>query len=228
MKLLREVRKSYLQKRKIKEATNKAIDYYKKSRNGTTKLWANLYNDGPVGKRVYNAITDYVHGLSERCGYCQDRIFHNSNSNIDHILPCSIYPQFTFVEENLVRVCMTCNMIKSAHDYYVLSVPTGNGYRQHTSAWVCYHPRHHIFSQHIDRLVVQTNHLHFRAYIGKTSQGKKLCSTLLQKVSEFEVRSTANPVVAQAAQKLSQFIQSKGSMPTEAVNKLLQSLVRKT
>jgi hypothetical protein len=228
MKLMRVVRKSYVQRVKIIEATNKAIDYYDKSRNGTTKLWAKLYNDGPVGKRVYDAITDYVHGLSNRCGYCQDRIFHNSNSNIDHILPSSIYPQFTFVEENLVRVCMTCNMIKSAHDYYSLPIPAGNGYRQHINTWGCYHPRHHIFSQHIDRLVVQTNHLNFRAYIGKTVQGSNLCSMLLHKVSEFEVRSTANPVVAQAAQKLNQFIQSKGSMPSDAVNTLLQALVEKT
>ncbi|EPJ3801543.1 HNH endonuclease [Morganella morganii] len=228
MKLLKEVRNSYSQKRKIKEATSKAIDYYNKSRNGTTKLWAKLYNDGPVGKRVYDAITDYVHGLSNRCGYCQDRIFHNINSNIDHILPSSIYPQFTFIEENLVRVCMTCNMIKAALDFYSLPVPAGNGYRQHTRTWVCYHPRHHIFSQHVERLVVQTNHLNFRAYIGKTTQGVKICSMLLQKVSEFETKATANPVVAQAAQKLSQFIQSKGSMPSDAVNKLLKALVTKT
>lgn len=228
MKLLKAVRKSYSQRKKIDEATNKAIDYYHKSRNGTTKLWANLYNDGPVGKRVYYAITNYVHGLSNRCGYCQDRIFHNSNSNIDHILPSSIYPQFTFIEENLVRVCMTCNMIKSADDYYTLPIPAGNGYRQYTKNWGCYHPRHHVFSEHIDRLVVQTNHLYFRAYIGKTPKGKKLCNMLLHKVSEFEVRATVNPVVAQAAQKLSHFIQSKGSAPTVAVNNLLQALVTKT
>ncbi|WP_421148538.1 HNH endonuclease [Aeromonas dhakensis] len=228
MKLIRVIKKSYVQKKKIKEAMNKAIDYYGKSRNGTAKLWGALYEDGSVGKRIYDAITDYVHGLSNRCGYCQDRIFHNSNSNVDHILPASIYPQFTFVEENLVRVCTTCNMLKSAHDFYSLPVPVGNGYRQHSRTWTCYHPRHQTYSQHVDRLVVQTNHLHFRAYIGKTPQGKQLCTLLLQQVSEFEVKATANPVVALAAQKLSNFVQSRGNVHSDAVKKLLQTLVKNT
>lgn len=228
MKFLKEIRKSYKQKGKIKDATKMAIDYYGRSRNGTTKLWTTLYNDRPVGRRIYNAITDYVHGLSSRCGYCQDRIFHNSNSNIDHILPASIYPQFTFVEENLVRVCMTCNMLKSALDFYSPSVPVRSEYRQHARSWICYHPRHHTFSHHVERLVVQTNHLHFRAFVGKTPQGKQLCTLLLLQASEFEVKATANPVVAQAALKLSQFIQSRGNDLSDAVNKLLHTLVIKT
>lgn len=225
MKLLHEVKKSYAQKKKIREAISKAVAYYQNSRNGTPKLWGALYEDGTVGRRVYNSITNYVHGLSSRCGYCQDRIFHNSNSNIDHILPASIYPQFTFVEENLVRVCTTCNMLKAADDFYSLAAPVGNQYRQHSNTWKCYHPRHHVFSKHIDRLVVQTNHLHFRAYVGKTPQGKQLCTLLLQRVSEFEVKATANPVASQAAQKLGQFVNSKCTIPSDAVKKLLQTLV---
>ncbi|MGP0904221.1 hypothetical protein [Serratia sp. CY76391] len=51
---------------------------------------------------------------------------------------------------------------------------------------------------------------------------------LLQQVSEFEVKATVNPVVAQAAQKLSQFIQSKGSVPSDSINDLLQALVKNT
>lgn len=225
MRLLRAVKNSYSQKAKIREAMDKALDYYGKSRAGTGQLWGALYEDGAVGRRVYHAITEYVHGLSSRCGYCQDRIFHKSNSNIDHILPASIYPQFTFVEENLVRVCMTCNMLKAAFDFYAPPAPVGNGYRQYSGVWACFHPRHHTFSHHVERLVVQTNQIHFRAYLGKTPEGKKLCSSLLQQVSEFEVKATANPIVAHAAQKLSQLVQSKGNAPSVAVKKLLQTLV---
>ncbi len=50
MKLIRVIKKSYVQKKKIKEAMNKAIDYYGKSRNGTAKLWGALYEDRSVGK----------------------------------------------------------------------------------------------------------------------------------------------------------------------------------
>lgn len=228
MKLIKEIKKSYIQKKKVKEAMSKAIDYYNESRRGKTKLWSSLYKDGPTGKKIYHAITEYINQLSSRCGYCQDRIFHNINSNVDHILPTSIYPQFTFIEENLVRACTTCNMLKTAFDFYSLPVPVGNGYRQNSNTWACYHPRHHNFSHHIDRLVIQTNHLHFRAYIGKTPQGKQLCNLLLQKVSEFEVKAAANPVVALAAQKLSQFVHSKGNEPSDSINKLLNALVKNT
>lgn len=225
MKLIKKVKKSYSQPAKIRAAILLALDYYGRSRAGNGNLWGSLFNDGPVGNRVFYAITDYVHGLSTRCGYCQDRIFHNKNSNVDHILPISKYPQFTFIEENMVRVCATCNMLKLDQDYFALAEPVGNGYRQHAGAWACFHPRHHTFSQHIEKLIVQTNHLHFRAYLGKTLEGKKLCTSLLHQVSEFEVKATANPVVAQAAQKLNQLIQSKGNAPSAAVKHLLQTLV---
>lgn len=225
MKLLIIINKLYSQKAKRKEAIKMAFKYYRDSLAGTHNLWSALYNDGAVGKRIYYAVTEYVHGLSDRCGYCQDRIFHNKNSNIDHILPASIYPQFTFVEDNLVRVCVTCNMLKAALDFYVISAPFAKNYQQYSGAWGCFHPRHDSFADHVERLVVQTNHLYFRAYLGKTPAGIKLCSSLLQEVSEFEVKATANPVVALAAQKLGQYVQSNRNANSDTVKKLLQTLV---
>lgn len=226
MNLLIEVKNLYSQKLKRKEARRMAFKYYRRSLAGTHNLWSDLYNDGSVGKKMYYAITEYVHRLSTRCGYCQDRIFHKINSNVDHILPTSIYPQFTFVEDNLVRVCVTCNMLKMALDLYTPPAPINNDYQQYSKNWTCFHPRHHTFSEHIERLVVQTNHLHFRAYLGKTSAGKKLCSSLLKRVSECEVKATANPTVAAAAQKLSQYIQSNGKSPSDPIKKLLHTLVK--
>lgn len=225
MGLLRVARNSYSQKKKRKEATKLALDYYVQSCANTKKLWGKLYNDGIVGQSIFYAITDYVHALSGRCGYCQDPIFHKKNSNVDHILPSSIYPQFTFVEDNLVRVCATCNMLKLDDDYFALAAPVGHDYRKYAGTWTCFHPRHHVFSNHIERLVIQTNHLHFRAYFGKTPQGRKLCADLLHKVAEFEIKATANPVVAQAAQRLNQLVRSAGNAPSAAVKSLLQVLV---
>jgi hypothetical protein len=116
-------------------------------------------------------------------------------------------------------------MLKAALDFYMPPAPVGKGYHQYSGVWACFHPRHHMFSHHVERLVVQTNQLHFRAYLGKTPEGKKLCSSLLQQVSEFEVKATANPTVANAAQKLSQLVQSKGNVPSAAIKNLLQTLV---
>ena len=225
MKLIAIINKLYTQKAKRKEARKMAFKYYRDSLSGRLGLWSALYNDGAVGKKIYYAVTDYVHGLSGRCGYCQDRIFHKKNSNIDHILPASIYPQFTFVDDNLVRVCVTCNMLKLAHDFYALPAPLARYYDEYLGRWTCFHPRHQVFSQHVERLVIQTNHLYFRAYLGKTPEGRKLCLSLLQQVSEFELKATANPVVALAAQKLGQYVQSRGNVNVGAVKKLLCTLV---
>ncbi len=226
MKLIAVVNKLYTHKVKRKEARKMAFKYYRSSLSGQLGLWSALYNDGAVGKRIYYAVTDYIHGLSVRCGYCQDRIFHKKNSNIDHILPASIYPQFTFIENNLVRVCVTCNMLKLANDFYALPTPITRHYDEYLAIWTCFHPRHQIFAQHVERLVIQTNYLYFRAYLGKTPEGRKLCSSLLQQVSEFELKATANPIVALAAQKLGHYVQSSGSANVGAVKILLSRLIK--
>lgn len=225
MILIKVARGSYRHKNKVKGAIRLAIEYYSKSRLGAKGLWAALYNDGPMGKRVYYAIADHVGAISERCGYCQDKIFHSSNSSIDHILPASIYPQFTFVEKNLVRACVTCNMLKLAEDFYAANAVVGLEYMKYAKLWKCYHPRHHLFSDHFERLVIQTNTLNFRAYFGKTPEGAVICKKLLSRVSEFEVKASANPSVAMAASKLSAMAHAAGHSPTPAISRFVKLLV---
>lgn len=225
MRLLRVAIASYSQKGKKEEAKKTALDYYRRSRVPTSHLWSELYNDGPVGHRIYKAITSHIHGLSPRCGYCQDRIFHESNGNVDHILPAAIYPQFTFEYLNLVRACVTCNMLKLDDDYYELVPANGNTYSARVNAVKCFHPRNHSFSDHVERLIVQTNHLHFRAYLGKTPEGVKICSLLLKRVSEFEVKATVNPGVADAARKLNSVLQAHGVTASQKAKDLLKDLI---
>lgn len=225
MKLLKIAIKAYSQAAKVNEARKTALNYYLLSRDGVTDLWAALYNDTPVGRKIYKEVASYIHDLSPRCEYCQDRIFHNKNANIEHILPASIYPKFTFIESNLVRACVTCNMLKGTDDFYAPLAFAAGAYASNSPHWKCYHPRHHVFSDHVERLIIQTNHLHFRAYLGKTAQGVNICSSLLSKVSEFEVKATANPSVAKAALNLSQFVQANGQAPTAAIQKLLDALI---
>lgn len=223
--LLRCIKSSYKIKSKKKEIARKAFDYYKKANGGMTGLWSALYNDKPLGKKIYDAIASHVHGLTQRCGYCQDRIFHNINANVEHILPASVYPHFTFTERNLVRACATCNMLKANYDFYVLPNSHNRRYSELEKLWGCYHPRHHEYNAHVERLVIQTNYLSFRAYVGKTPEGVKICSSLLKKVSEFEVKSNGNPKVAQAALGLNQFILGAGKNSSPKVQKLLKMLV---
>jgi len=223
--LIKAAKNSYRQKGRVKSAKKLALDYYLRSRLGEKGLWSKLYKDGPVGRRVYDAIVKHVGALSERCGYCQDKIFHPSNSSVDHILPASVYPQFTFIEKNLVRVCVTCNMLKLAEDFYVANAVVGSGYMKYAGCWSCYHPRHHLFSDHCERLVVQTNTLNFRAYFAKTPEGAVICHKLLSRVSEFEMKAFANPGVALAVSKLSAAAHAAGHSPTPAIAKLVRLLI---
>lgn len=225
MILIKVAKNSYSRKSKVDEAAKLALGYYFRSRRGEGGLWSKLYKDGPVGKRVYDAITGHVGALSDRCGYCQDKIFHPSNSNVDHILPVSVYPQFAFVEKNLVRACVTCNMLKLAEDFYAANAVVGLEYIKYEKSWSCYHPRHHLFSDHFERLVVQTNSLNFRAYFSKTPEGRVICQRLLSRVSEFEVKASANPVVALAASKLSAATHAAGHVPTPAISRLIKILI---
>ena len=95
------------QKKKRRELKKNIINYYSLAGLGAKDLWSTAYNDSPYGKKLYDAIVKTVSESSVRCSYCQDKIFHNKNLNIDHILPSSIYPQFTFKKNNLAVSCVT-------------------------------------------------------------------------------------------------------------------------
>lgn len=53
---------------------------------------------------------------SARCAYCGSRL-HGAKHHRDHIAPKESHPEFTFLSENLVLACYTCNSdYKSAAD----------------------------------------------------------------------------------------------------------------
>lgn len=227
MKFLRIALNEYKpnQHKRRKELKLKAIHYYKQAHAGTAGLWATMYADKPYGKKLYDAITGHIASLSTRCAYCQDKIFHNANLNVDHILPAKIYPQFVFCYSNLTVSCVTCNAIKSDTDYFSLK-PAGNLYPDSNHPWSCFHPNHQLYAGHIDRFVIQTNHINLRAYIGSTPGGKVLCRDLLSKVSEFETKSIANPRVASAIENLGNYIAKYPADTKESLNKLIAAMAQ--
>jgi len=214
-------KKNSYKKRKILKRT--AVNYYYLSKLNVLGLWGGLYNDSPYGNKLYEAITQHVIGSSSRCVYCQDKIFHNKNLNVDHVLPSSIYPQYTFSKENLVVACVTCNMLKKDDDYYGL-LGAGKYYPDPKYPWSCFHPRHHKYSEHIDRFIVQTNYLHIRAYLGITAEGVALCEKLLNNVSEFEIKATANPNVANAIENLGGYLAQFPTEKTQALKGFIISM----
>lgn len=201
-----------------------AEGYFARAALGQHALWKSLYDDKPLGPKVHSALRSYLTQRTNRCAYCQDRIFHNANVNIDHILPKAIFPQFTFTDENLIAACVTCNAIKSDDDFYGVATNEMN-YDKHKANWGSFHPRHHLYDDHIRMIAVQTNYFYVRAFVGKTPEGSNLCNLFLNKVTDFGTKAQANAKIAQAVVSLENLLAASGGVQIPAVQKLLANLV---
>ncbi|MDT3498329.1 HNH endonuclease, partial [Bacillus toyonensis] len=59
-----------------------------------------------------------------KCAYCESKILHIDYGDIEHIIPKSIFPQKTFLWDNLTIGCAKCNQSKS--NYYDDTLPLLN------------------------------------------------------------------------------------------------------
>lgn len=169
-------------------------------------IWSKFYEEAR-GKYVHKQLGKHlIKGQNSLCCYCRDRIFHGKNSNIEHILPIRHYPMFAFDYNNLALACVTCNALKSDDDFYRVNNLTRN---YNTNIFECFHPNFHKYNEHIEFLKLQTNHIYVRFFRFRTSHGERLCSELLRKVSLFNIKEQANPVVAEAVKKLGEYLDGK-------------------
>lgn len=60
---------------------------------------------------------EYYFPQKRRCAYCRKRLNADAYySQLDHVLPQSIYPRWMFRPKNLVITCEVCNPLKNADD----------------------------------------------------------------------------------------------------------------
>jgi uncharacterized protein (TIGR02646 family) len=227
-KMLDAIQDTYdIKQKKRRLAIKKmALKHYRLSKKtpNTPKLWNDLYEDGIMGKHIHKAVSNFLTKLNGRCCYCQEKIFSNANSNIDHVLPRKHYPQFTFTPHNLAAACITCNALKTGDDFYNEN-PANMNYCKLSNSWKCFHPNFHDFNDHVQMLCLQSNYIYIRTYIGKTPEGTALCSKHLIKLTSYEAKVPANPQVAGAVTSLQNYISSNGLQPGPALTKLLQSFI---
>ncbi len=78
-------------------------------RKRANSLWRNKSTG--VGITPFTEIKKNLTEMSigGRCNYCE----HNEGGDIEHILPKSVYPQYTFTWENYLLACTNCNRYKS-------------------------------------------------------------------------------------------------------------------
>lgn len=53
---------------------------------------------------------------SEKCAFCEGKPGENGNIEVEHFIPKSIYPEFTFEWNNLLPSCRKCNESKGTLD----------------------------------------------------------------------------------------------------------------
>ena len=93
-----------------------------------------------------------AHGIrsqSRRCCYCKEKV--NSENfkmwEVEHVLPQSSFPEFTFEPENLAVACPDCNTIKS-------NKPTSKSkaykrFPNSSASYLIVHPHFDVYADHI-------------------------------------------------------------------------------
>lgn len=169
-------------------------------------IWSKFYEEAR-GKYIHKQFGKHLlKKQNSLCCYCRDKIFHGKNSNIEHILPIRHYPMFAFDYNNLALACVTCNALKSDDDFYRV---TNLSRTYNANLFNCFHPAFHSYDEHIDFLKLQTNHIYVRVFRFRTPLGERLCSQHLKKVSLFNIKEQANPIVAEAVRKLGEHLDGK-------------------
>lgn len=188
-------------------------------------IWAKFYNTDK-GAYLHRKLREYLATRQNQlCCYCQDKIYHHINSNIEHILPIKHYPYFAFSFDNLALSCATCNALKSADDWFKLA-SVKQSYRR--NKFDCFHPRYHSYHEHIEMIRIGTNKVDVRVFIGKTNEGKVICKNLLGKVSNFFLKEKTCPEISKAITSLENYISNNpdaASLALEQITKVLYSKI---
>ncbi len=73
--------------------------------------------DKLVNRYRQNEIKKALHKMTKgKCAFCESRVGIVGYGQIEHFLPKSIYPQYTFEWENLLLTCEICNHLKGNLD----------------------------------------------------------------------------------------------------------------
>jgi uncharacterized protein (TIGR02646 family) len=138
----------------------------------------------------------------ERCCYCRRRLDGIAYARqIEHILPKSVYKQYTFSYRNLAVACFNCNHIKSK-DNWSTWPENLRRYIPEKSCGGFFHARLHDYDTHVRYLHLETNGASISVYLGLTPQGRQLCTDLLKKSAGRTLSTSANPRFAAAMDKL--------------------------
>lgn len=180
--------------------------YAKTNRNAWSEFRDAIFiNDAKTlkGSSIASALrTHLVELQGGRCCYCRRQLQRIAYARpVEHILPRKDYPQFTFYYRNLAVACYDCNATKTANNWSGISKKNF----RYPGAHKCtdfFHPRFHIYSEHVHYIHVSTNETTVSLYQGITEQGRQICRDLLHASARRELIVGANDRLGAAVDKL--------------------------
>ncbi|QQQ00262.1 HNH endonuclease [Lysobacter enzymogenes] len=168
-------------------------------RDGKFKVNGTEHNGASLITKLRNHLVSLQDGY---CCYCRRSLQGIAWAKpIDHVLPKDKFPRFTFHYRNLAVACYDCNHVKRNSEWSSWN----NSQRKYIPARRCrrfFHPRYHIYDDHVRYLHISTNGASLSVYFGTTEQGKKLCADLLHKSAARRLAISANPRLDAALTKI--------------------------
>lgn len=108
------------------------------------------WSDGRL-KAVRKAVKDFCIDMQDaRCCYCNRHLSSKNNLvwAIDHVMPRSSYPQFSFDPRNLAASCPDCNIAKSDSNVLV-GKRKRKRFPDKSAAYTIVHPHYDNFDDHL-------------------------------------------------------------------------------
>lgn len=146
-----------------------------------------------TGARLITSLRNHLVSLQGGgCCYCRRPLQGIAWAKpIDHVLPKNHYPRYTFHYRNLAVACYDCNHVKSDDDWSGWDA-SRRKYIPEKRCRKFFHPRYHVYDDHVRYLHIATNGANLSVYFGVTVQGRKLCVDLLHKSAGRQLALTAN------------------------------------
>ncbi len=146
-----------------------------------------------TGVRLITSLRNHLVSLQGGgCCYCRRPLQGIAWAKpIDHVLPKDQYPRYTFHYRNLAVACYDCNHVKSNDDWSGWDA-SRRKYIPEKQCRKFFHPRYHVYDDHVRYLHIATNGVSLSVYFGVTAQGRKLCVDLLHKSAGRQLALTAN------------------------------------
>jgi hypothetical protein len=214
------------------ETSDLLFEMWRLSRRKRLDMWDSLGKISEIassekitGTAVKGAFRKFLqHRQNNRCCYC-NRIFSNiaHAKPIEHILPRFQYPQFSLSFWNLAIACVDCNLIKMK-DVWGAIDKNLSAYPLPLAFFDMYHPRFHVYDEHINYICVEKNGLTVVLYKGLTIQGRNLCLELLDKVAARRILIEGNDELQNAMSDINDYRFKVDSIDSQNLTDFAQML----